>query len=553
MHLASLTFVLAVGATAQAPSAPISFSRLPAADLVIPEPGTAVIRDDRTWRTLWRYFGREYRSAADPALLDSMAAPPVVDFGRYMVIALASGRTSGCSNEALLINRIEATADLLRVVVGPDSAPEPVFCIESGIAPIDAVVVPRDRRRVVFVGAGPEYPIPRTAEWWRRPSVDAALGRADGVRWDVSWRVLARDSTLPVADLRRLVRGMDGVSAGSYGWSLVGNPRVADHRDLLAILGRTRSDAARRARRLLFERHAIPVARDAHADTAALGIVIDELGYGAEHPDIAILLLENPVARRHEPLLRDLFLRVRQDETLCRQARDRYAPHWPLHTPLPGGGSSTSFVCAGDWSGTEARASIVPRVGLEHICGTTFRAVNSYSRQVEVTWEVEGTNARGGLVIPAPAKARLRGEAVLTTGQPGVIRLYVDGSLIEIHANTGARPCQSAADTSPPPRVVPAYCFPADVSSSVAAPGESVRYYRRIVRIEFGDAATDQEIARVLRRAGTLVLSGGPPSRVYLLRVRESGSSWEAYVALRAQLAEAPGVVDVVPVAVRGC
>jgi hypothetical protein len=139
---------------------------------------------------------------------------------------------------------------------------------------------------------------------------------------------------------------------------------------------------------------------------------------------------------------------------------------------------------------------------------------------------------------------------LLTTGQPGVVHLYVGGRLIAIHANQSGGECRTSPDAAPPERAVPTYFFSAEISRSVPGP-DGVRYYRRIVRLEFGDAATDEEIAGVLRSTATVVLSGGPPSRAYLVRVRGSGSSWEAFEAMRARLAEAPGVVDVVPIAVR--
>jgi hypothetical protein len=490
MHLPILTLVLVAGAAAQAPPASIPFTRLRTTELAIGEPGTAVIRDEATWRTLWTYFGREHRSPVDPEVLGRVASPPAVDFARFMVIAVGQGSTSGCSHTAQYISRIEATADQLRVVLGAGTIPQlPDIGCRMLIQPVDAVMVPRDRRAVVFVGARPEYQVPGSAEWWRAPSVDAALGTDDEPLRAVSWRVLTRDSTLPVSDLRRLALGVGKAPAGGYEWSLLANPRVAANVELLAILVRGRIDVAARARHVLFERHAIPVALDRRADTTVLRIVIERIGYGPVRPDIALLVLENAGVRRHEPLLGLLIRNLAWDATLCRRGLALYASRWLLGRPSARGGFFSPLSCPGS-SQTDVRAGIPPRVWLEHVCGTTFHAVNTHARAVEITWEVVGTPARGGLLVPAPPTARLRGEMLLTTGQPGVVHLYVGGRLIAIHANqSGGDGVEQFQPTAP---------LTASDSGSMTAIGREIVHSSEPCgnrRCSYSDAAVYQLIA----------------------------------------------------------
>ena len=92
-------------------------------------------------------------------------------------------------------------------------------------------------------------------------------------------------------DLRRLAHGAaEGVGPGL---GLLGNPRVRASTELLVVL-ETGPHALPLARRLLFDLHGDALARDRHADTAALRIVIAQMG-GGDHPDIAQPLISEPI------------------------------------------------------------------------------------------------------------------------------------------------------------------------------------------------------------------------------------------------------------------
>src|SRR6266516_3062027 len=141
MRLAAVVFVVASTETA-APSRQaaqsIAFTRL---DMRLEglEPGTAVIRDSVAWRTLWWYFGREYRSAWNAPLPDSIATPPPVDFTHTVIVAVSSRAFRGCG--APYISRVEADGPRLRVVLGPAEDPElPMICIGEGNG-LEAVLV----------------------------------------------------------------------------------------------------------------------------------------------------------------------------------------------------------------------------------------------------------------------------------------------------------------------------------------------------------------------------------------------------------------------------
>src|SRR5881296_1739739 len=252
----------------------IPFSRLDTWRLEVPEPGVAVIRDSAAWWTLWRYFGRYYSSDWNLSQPDSFAHPPPVDFREFTIIAVGYGSTSGCGNRAIYINRIESDGRHIRIVLGPDEPPEPEFTCMMIIHPVDVVTIPKDRRRVAFVGARPDHPVPPRAHWLTRPSVDAALDSGSSVLKVVSWRVLPSDSTLSFKDLRRLANGAAAGVGPAVG--LLANPGVKASVELLTILGRG-PHASGLARELLFQLHGDALARDARADTAALAMVIEGL------------------------------------------------------------------------------------------------------------------------------------------------------------------------------------------------------------------------------------------------------------------------------------
>jgi len=530
------------------PGPEIPFSRLDTWRLEVPEPGVAVIRDSVAWWTLWRYFGRYYPYDWNLAQPDSFAHPPAVDFREFMIIAVGYGSTSGCGNQAIYINRIESDGRHIRVVLGSDEPPEPEITCAMIIHPVDVVTIPKDRRRVTFVGARTDHPVPPKARWLTPPSVDAALDSASSVLKVVSWRVLPSDSTLSFKDLRRLAHGAAAGVGPAAG--LLANPRVKASVELLTILGRG-PRASGLARELLFQLHGDALARDARADTAALATVIEGM-HGGDHPDIAQPLAHNPVVREDERLLRDLIRQVYRDSVTCHAALAIYASRWPLVREFPSTDPrlarvSQSIGCAAP---PDLTRLALPTVRVAHICGTTFRLRNELGTVADITWDVPGTEERGRLVLP-PRGHRPYTEAWLTTLNRGTLRLYRDGRMFTIIGNSGGRPCQDADTISP---VVPLarLFFPGDTGQSVVPDSDSkARYYRTLMRVTFYDTTGGDQVRRALEHWDAAIVAGGPYPSPYVLRLPDPAPSWSVFDSLLGALRDEPGVQDVFPVAVR--
>ena len=512
------------------------------------EPGTAVIRDSVAWRTLWWYFGREYRSAWDSPLPDSVATPPPVDFARNVIVAV-NATFGGCNDEA--ITRIDSHGARLRVVLGL-AEPPPVgmvcFTYPEVGSTLEAVVVPGRWRQVSFVGARPEYVVPSPANWWAKPSVDAALDTGRSVLKDVSWRVLPRDSTLSLKDLRRLAQGAsEGVGPGL---GLLGNPRVRGTSELLTVLGRG-AHASRLARELLFQLHGDALARDSRADTAALAMVIEAL-HGSDHPDVAQPLARNGAVLASERLLRRLIEQVRGDSVTCHAALAIYASRWPLEREVPaidphGARFSQSIGCDGP---PDLTRLALPTIRVAHLCGTMFRLRNELATAADITWDVPGTGEVGHLVL-LPRGHRPHSEGWLTTLNRGTLRLYRDGRMFAIIGNSGGRPCQDA-DTIPPVVPLARLFFPDDTGQSVAPAADSpARYYRTLIQVTFYDTTGGDQVRRAMEHWHSTIVAGGPYPTPYILRLPDPGSTWSAFDSLLGALRGEPGVQDVVPVIVR--
>ncbi len=512
------------------------------------EPGTAVIRDSVAWRTLWWYFGREYRSAWDSPLPDSIATPPPVDFARNVIVAV-NATFGGCNDEA--ITRIDSHGARLRVVLGL-AEPPPVgmvcFTYPEVGSTLEAVVVPGRWRQVSFVGARPEYVVPSPANWWAKPSVDAALDTGRSVLKDVSWRVLPRDSTLSLKDLRRLAQGAsEGVGPGL---GLLGNPRVRGTSELLTVLGRG-AHASLLARELLFQLHGDALARDARADTAALATVIEGM-HGGDHPDIAQPLARNGAVLASERLLRRLIEQVRGDSVTCHAALAIYASRWPLEREVPaidphGARFSQSIGCDGP---PDLTRLALPTIRVAHLCGTMFRLRNELATAADITWDVPGTGEVGHLVL-LPRGHRPHSEGWLTTLNRGTLRLYRDGRMFAIIGNSGGRPCQDA-DTIPPVVPLARLFFPDDTGQSVAPAADSpARYYRTLIQVTFYDTTDGDQVRRAMEHWHSTIVAGGPYPTPYILRLPDPGSTWSAFDSLLGALRGEPGVQDVVPVIVR--
>src|SRR5436190_451522 len=304
----SLTGQTSTGSTA---ADRIAFTRLNTYALEVGEPGVAVVRDSAAWCTLWQSFGHEYRSQWDAPLPDSVATPPQVDFRNAMIVVVAYGTTSACSDYIGHVNRIESGQDDVRVILGHDEpSAEYRICLETRTNPVDAVVIPKDARPVTFVGVRPNYPVPPEARWWTPPSLEAALDTGQSALKLLSWRRLTRDSTLPFSDLRRLA--VAAAAQVGPGLGLLGNPRVRSSVELLTILR-----SVPRARELLFRLHAYAVALDQRADTASLDVIIDGLRRLGLPPYLAYLLVLNLTVQKNEPLLRSLHYGLQGDSAAC--------------------------------------------------------------------------------------------------------------------------------------------------------------------------------------------------------------------------------------------
>src|SRR2546430_13260543 len=84
--LTSLVAGCLAGQAARRPD-PVPFTRLATYALEVDEPGVAVIRDSVQWSTLWRYFGREYRSRGGARLPGRNPTPPPPGFHPHMIIS----------------------------------------------------------------------------------------------------------------------------------------------------------------------------------------------------------------------------------------------------------------------------------------------------------------------------------------------------------------------------------------------------------------------------------------------------------------------------------
>jgi len=534
----SLTGQTSTGSTA---ADRIAFTRLNTYALEVGEPGVAVVRDSAAWWTLWQYFGHEYRSQWDAPLPDSIATPPPVDFGRNMIVLVRPAGRWGCDGHA--IASIEFQGQVLRVVLGPDHPPEKwsLICDPEVGTPVDAVVLERDTREAEFVAGRPDYAVPKRARWWTPPSIEAALDTGQSALKLLSWRRLTRDSTLPFSDLRRLA--VAAAAQVGPGLGLLGNPRVRSSVELLTILR-----SVPRARELLFRLHAYAVARDQRADTASLEVIIDGLRRGGDHPDLAYLLVRNMPVQKNEPLLRSLHYVVQGDSAACSVALKAYASRWPVRREILGSAPGTAYELLRCPEASPRAGRETPHVQLVHFCGTTFRVRNSLPVAADVEWEVADSAEGGRLTVPPRGRAPYS-EVFLTTRHRGVLRLYRDGGLIQIQGNNGP-PCPIPPDTTRTPAPVARLFFPEDIKRFVVPTGDTVRYYRRLVRVVFYDTTGGDQVRRAVRQWRAAIVAGGPYPSPYILRVPDPGPKEGAFDSLLARLRDEPGVQDVYPLAV---
>lgn len=212
----------------------VPFQRLPWVDLHIAESGWAVVHDSVKWAWLWHVYGVE--GYADDGRVLVKPAPPI-DFGRVRVLGISFGATSGCGGPSAFVKRVFEDQREWVVEVDPHDFVDAGPCA-SMVYPVDFVTVPRSSKPVRLVraaGADTSVRLPPAADWWIPLSVSAALdiGRTPGERrrHELSLRVLPRDSTLPLADYRRLAKAAYATRDYFTQQKLFQNPRAGGDGD----------------------------------------------------------------------------------------------------------------------------------------------------------------------------------------------------------------------------------------------------------------------------------------------------------------------------------
>ncbi len=83
--------------------------------------------------------------------------------------------------------------------------------------------------------------------------------------------------------------------------------------------------------------------------------------------------------------------------------------------------------------------TIVPSaIRLTYICGNTFRARNGNAAPVSVTWDVFGAGETGTLLLPPRPLTGTASETFFTTTATGTVRLFYEGSQVDVKANGGS-------------------------------------------------------------------------------------------------------------------
>ena len=297
---------------------PGTLRRVPTGPLWIPLPGVAVIRDSAQWDLLWRRFAELHMGDS------GWVAPyrlPAVDFRREMLVAVAFGGGSGCSNEERYIQRIRERADSIVVEIGSEDD-EPRETCEMFIQPVDVVRLPRSAKPVAFHSRW-ATPAPPPARWWDRPS-RAELDRMDRDTRAAFLAALVRDPRSTLDDLRQIAERVPDYVTASI---LVQHPLVRNDPVALLTLMRAGDDAAGQ---LLFERYAHDLARDPETPPDVLRFLIERLDHEmtANHPALARLLLLHPTVRNDRELLRTLARHAQPYPAVFDQACELYLSRW---------------------------------------------------------------------------------------------------------------------------------------------------------------------------------------------------------------------------------
>jgi hypothetical protein len=308
---------------AQVDSQASPLHRVPTHELRIRLPGVAVIRDSAAWEQLWRRF--EQRATNASGIVH--AAVPAVDFRTEMLVAVALGPSSGCSNEERNIRRIVERSDSIVVVFGP-AHEGPRFTCAAVIEPVDVVRLRRSSKPVAFHPDRPEIPTPLPATWWWRPK-PAEFDTMSEVERGVFATALAQDPGTPLSTLAELARN-SGTRAWWIGRELLRRPDVRGSADVMMALARWGGDVGRDARDSLFTRHGRALAGKRGTPSDVLGMLIEQLGgpWTPYRQEVARLLLRHKKVRGDRDLLGDFIFRVQNRPDLIAEACPLFLARW---------------------------------------------------------------------------------------------------------------------------------------------------------------------------------------------------------------------------------
>jgi hypothetical protein len=307
----------------------VPFDRVPAGDLDLPLRGAAVVRDAERWQTLWQRFGTL-------AWTDSgrvQHAAPAVDFDRWMLVVVTAGQGSGCSNAASLVRSVEVRSDSILVHVGRDPS-GPLGEIELTcmmiVHPLDVVRIPRSAKPVAVRTAWLAF---EEVPWWSEPD-GARIGEAPEEEREIFWPAWVRDPRTPPAVVQAIARHLT-----SDDWILAGllmeRPDVLRDPHTLAALAALEDDAGRDARRILFDRHGLRLARDRRTPAAVLRPLLAEFARRDPPPvELSRALARHPGVLGDADLLRHLIREVYPHEEIRDELCRAYVARYPVWEPI---------------------------------------------------------------------------------------------------------------------------------------------------------------------------------------------------------------------------
>lgn len=331
---------------APAGSQNIPLRRVPTYQLYIPFSGVAVIRDSVTWERLWlRYEQRAYENGAVVH-----AAVPAIDFRTEMLVAVALGPTSGCTNEARNISQAVERPDSIVIVIGSAHEGELRVTCAMEVDPVDVIQLGRSTKPVAFHQYQPGVPVPLPAKWWIRPS-PAELDRMVGYERGVFMRVLARDPATPLSTLLAIAERL-GTNDMEAAHDLLRRPETRASVEVLTALSRwdqLKGSVGEGAREELFMRHGLALAGDPATPSDVLGMLIEQLRgqWTPHHQEVARLLVQNPTVRSNEELLRQFIFLTQNRRDLASEACKVYVARWlSRENSAPNYGSTMKYLCS---------------------------------------------------------------------------------------------------------------------------------------------------------------------------------------------------------------